>query len=75
MRKKLIDIADKLIEMDSIDSDRKKRVIIIRKLLSDKNCFFHIDIDTAHAMLIDLGFSTDEAVSIYKELVDSKYYK
>lgn len=74
MISKLRIVANKMLDSNAIADERRSRIILIDKLLQDENCFYKVDMDTAYNMLRDLGFSKDDAIKIYKELIDSRYY-
>ena len=74
MISKLRIVANKMLDSNNITDERRSRIILIDKLLQDDNCFYKIDMDTAYNILRDLDFSNDDAIKIYKELIDSRYY-
>ena len=45
------------------------KLTIIKKILSDEKCFFKMPIDDAYNILLDLNYTKDEALNIYKQLV------
>lgn len=74
MLKKLQEIANKMLLSDNRTIEEKKKLEIIRKILEDEQCFFKMDIDTAYNLIRELGFSHNDALTIYKELISSKNY-
>ena len=67
---------DKLIEENNIiinettDNETKEKHLLIKKMLSDKNCFFKINIETAYAILRELNVSEENLKNTYEELID-----
>lgn len=47
---------------------------IIKKLLSDDKCFFKISFEDAYNILIDLGYSENDAIDVYKKLVSPEEF-
>ena len=45
------------------------RLVIIKKILLDEKCFFKMNIDDAYNILLDLGYSKEEALNAYKKLI------
>lgn len=74
MLQKIREITNKLLLSTNISTERKTQLEIIKKILVDDQCFFKLDATTAYNILLDLGFSKEESISIYKELISSKNY-
>lgn len=74
MLEKLRQINNKLILKYKLENNNdlllKQRVI--SKLLQSNDCFFKMPIETAYAILTDLGFKKDELKSIYIKLTQVK---
>ena len=47
----------------------KQKFLLIDKILANDNCFLQMDVQTSTNILLDLGFSMNEAVKIYTQLV------
>lgn len=58
-----------LIEKYKNDKDNLYRQNLIKKLLSDKECFFKISIEEAYSILTDLEYEEKELKDIYMNLV------
>ena len=54
--------------------EKIKRLELIQILLSDKDCFFKIDVNTACSMISELGFNKNETINIYKELISIRNF-
>lgn len=74
MIEKLIIKNQKLIDEYSLTGNIKllKKHMIIKTLLSDKDCFNKIQMTDAINILIDIGYSQEEALSEYKNLISFK---
>lgn len=74
MIEKLIIKNQKLIDEYSLTGNMKllKKHMIIKTLLSDKDCFNKIQMTDAINILIDIGYSQEEALSEYKNLISFK---
>lgn len=72
-----MDLLSKLrkIANDCAKKNGEEKYKIIVELLSMDDCFFHISFETAISILGDLGFSDEEAKSIYKELIGYRSYE
>ena len=68
LRKRNID----LIEKYQNDTESFEKQLLIKKILSDKECFFKMSIETAYAILKDLGIAKDKLKEVYSELIDYK---
>lgn len=71
MQKKLKELCNKLIE-ENKDEEKYQTIL---KLLEEEQCFFKLSIEDSISILMDLGFTKEEALNIYTELIDSKHYK
>lgn len=74
MIEKLIIKNQKLIDEYSLTGNMKllKKHMIIKTLLSNKDCFNKIQMTDAINILIDIGYSQEEALSEYKNLISFK---
>ena len=71
MFEELIKINNKLLTLYiDKDSDRLKRQILISKLLTEKECFHIMNIETAYSVLRDLEIPESEIKPIYLKLLD-----
>ena len=60
-------VDDKITNCD--DFEEKERLIIIGRILEDSNCFKMMKTETAYKLLCDIGYSLEEAKSIYNEII------
>ncbi len=60
----------KLIELNKNNELELKRQNLIKKILSDPDCFFKMDISTSYAILRDLNISEEQLKDIYMKLID-----
>jgi|GEM_PF-910422 len=58
-----------LIKKHANSPELKARQLLIKKLLSDPQCFFKISIETAFALLKDLGIDEAERKNVYSVLI------
>ncbi len=65
-------ITDKKISLCSIDDLEKYQ--LIKEILIEDDCFFHIKKDTAYSILEDLDFLKKEIPSIYEKLIAPNVY-
>ena len=65
-----MELIDKIFE---IRKEYIKKLKLIERMLEVPDCFKHMSIDVAISVLIDLGYTKDEAKNIYMEL--TKYKK
>lgn len=49
-----------------------KKQKLIKNILSDSNCFFKMDIETAYSILRDLQIYESELQKVYKKLIEKK---
>ena len=73
MLSKLRDIVNVFLERE-LSFKEKQKFELIKNILSDDDCFFKMDIDTACNIIKDLGFNKEDTIKIYKELINSKYF-
>lgn len=73
MLSKLRDIVNKLLEKQLTEEERSKYELI-KRIISDDDCFFKINADTACNIISDLGFNREDTIEIYKELISSKNF-
>lgn len=59
-----------LIDKDDLSQEELEKQLLIRKILSDKDCFFKISMETAYSILKDLGIQKDKVKEVYSELID-----
>ena len=69
---KLKALNDMLIEMNVNNVEELEKQKLIKRLLSDKNCFFKMDIESVYSILRDLTIPDDDIENVYCELVDIK---
>ena len=74
MLDKLKKITDKYINLNKDNEHELKKYKLIKEILKDEQCFFKIDIESAYAILRDLGIKEENLQEIYKELIDIKYF-
>ena len=74
MLQKVREVTNRLLLSESISAEKKIRLELIKNILKDDQCFFKIDVDTAYKIIRDLGFSHEETIGIYKELISSKNF-
>lgn len=75
MLEKLRELNLKLIDSYQNDEEKLKKQLIIQKMLSFKNCFLQMDIETAYSVLRDLTLPKESIKEVYKELIDIKNYE
>lgn len=73
MHTKLCDIVNLLLEKE-MDNKQKEKFNLIKNILNDKDWVFKIDTNTACSIIKDLGFSREETINIYQELISSKNF-
>ena len=66
-QEELRNICDKLIQQTQDDKELN-RLQIICEILSIENCFVHLELNTAINLLLQLGFSLEDAKKIYLDL-------
>ncbi len=69
MIEKLREINESIISKTT-DEDKKKKHILIRKILNDKDCFFKMNIETSYALLRELMVPEDKIKDIYSKLIE-----
>ena len=52
------------------DYEKKKKHLLIKKMLDDKECFLKINIETAYALLRELNISEENLKNVYLDLID-----
>lgn len=67
MQTQLLDYCKQLIAVTK-DEQELNRLHIIEQILSIPDCFLYLSIDTSINILMDLGYSKEDALSIYKGL-------
>lgn len=63
---------EKLIELYIEDEDKLSRQLLIKRILSEKNCFLKISVETAYSILRDLNVEESKLKQVYSELIDYK---
>lgn len=74
MLNKLIELNNKYIELNKDNEVNLKKHMLIKQILNDSRCFFKMDIETAYAILRDLGIKEENLQEIYKELINIKNF-
>lgn len=69
MMDELKKINNKLIEMYQKDEESLKKQLLIKKILSEKNCFMKMDIETAFSILKDLEIPEFDVKNVYSKLI------
>ena len=59
-----------LLQDENIDKNNIKKLKLIERMLEVPDCFKHMSIDVAISVLIDLGYTKDEAKNIYIKLTE-----
>ncbi len=68
---KLRELTEKQLHREE-NQDTKEKLFLIKEILKNDDCFMKITIDTAIAILNDLGFEKSQALEIYKEIIQNK---
>lgn len=68
MLEKLIKINDEMITQASTDKNKKKH-LLIKKILDDKECFLKMNIETSYAILRELNIPEENLKNIYLDLI------
>lgn len=68
MLKELNKINDSMLELNKNDANYQRRHMIIKKILSDENCFFKMNIEYAYAILKELNIKENELKDVYCKL-------
>lgn len=50
------------------------KLMVIKKILQDKYCFFKMNMNDAFSILKDLGYEKEEISNLYKMLISQKEY-
>ena len=66
MLEKLRELNLKLIDSYQNNEEKLKKQLIIQKMLSFKNCFLQMDIETAYSVLRDLTLPKESIKEVYK---------
>lgn len=72
--KELVELNNKLIELNKNNSELLNKYQLIAKILSEDDCFFKMDIKTSYAILKDLGIKDDNIKEVYSNLIDINNY-
>ena len=72
MLEKIKKLNEQLIEKYKNDLQQLEKQLLIKRILSEKNCFFKMNIETAYSILKDLEVKEDCLKEIYCELIDYK---
>lgn len=56
------------------DDVKKIKLSLIKKILLDENCFFHMTMNDALNILHDLGYNNVVSLDIYKKLISKEEY-
>lgn len=52
-----------------VNNEEKERLMIIDRILIDDDCFSKMKTDTAYKLLIDIGYTIEEAKDIYNLII------
>lgn len=74
MQEKLLEICENKLYQTK-DEKQKTKLKLIEEILKTPNCFVHISFDTALNVLIELGFSKNDAQKAYKKLASFSSFK
>ena len=69
MLEKLIEINNNIINQTN-DDEKKRKHLLIKKMLNDKQCFLKINIETAYALLRELNIPEEDLKNVYLGLID-----
>jgi len=69
MLENLIEVNNNIINQTK-DEGKKKKHLLIKKLLADKQCFFKMDIETSYAILRELNIPEENIKNTYSKLID-----
>ena len=61
---------EKFIEAYKGDENNTKKYLAIKKILSYENCFLNMNIESAYAILRDLGIAEEDLKKIYLSLIE-----
>ncbi len=70
MLEKLVNVNNNIINQTK-DEQQKKKHLLIKKILEDKQCFFKMDIETSYALLRELNVPEESIKKVYSILIDS----
>ena len=70
MFNKLKQINELLIEKNKNNKEELKKQKLIQGILSNINCFYNMDIETAYSILRDLEIPEYELKNVYKLLIE-----
>lgn len=70
MIEKLKEINNKLIKFNINNPEELKKQKLIKKILSEKNCFLKMSIEQSYSILKDLNISDSEIKDVYFHLID-----
>lgn len=69
MLEKLIKINDSIINQTT-NEGKKEKHLLIKQILSDKNCFMKMNIETSYAILRELNIPEGDLKTIYLQLIE-----
>ena len=73
MLEQLIEMNNQIINQ-TIDEEKKKKHLLIKKILEDKQCFMKMNIETSYAILRELNIPEENLKNIYSNLIDSSKF-
>lgn len=71
MLEKLNELNNKFISKYSNNIELQEKYILIKKIISEKDCFKKINIETAYAILRDLEIREEELENYYLTILDN----
>lgn len=54
----------------NVDEENREKYTLIKNIMSNSNWYNEVDIDVCISILVDLGYSVEEAKKIYMQLKD-----
>ena len=69
MLEKLIEINQTIIQQTT-DEEKRKKHLLIKKILDDKQCFLKMNIETSYALLRELNIPEEDLRDIYSMLIN-----
>ena len=66
----LISIADKHITINKDNKEELKKYLLIKEILSKKDCFLNMNIEYAYSILRDLQIPEEDLKNIYTQLIN-----
>lgn len=75
MLEKLRMMCNKYIELNKDNYKELKKYKLINEILSNDNCFLHMDVEYAYAILRDLKIPENDLKRIYAILISEIYIK